>query len=187
MDEQTILEEYTRIEEQFSPMTTGGFIARALPYMHELMELYTPKSVLEIGFNRGGGALAFLLCSKAKVLSIDKIVNPKGITILTQEFPDRFRFEQINSQDLLDLPNREGVVCDFDLVYIDGAHDFASVTNDIEKSLKIGTDYILFDDWQCGSVTTAIELFLDRELEVVKQWNYPDESEMSWCFTKVIK
>jgi len=182
-----IILEYCRIERALGTRKEGGFNPLIFPTMHEVIDLVNPKSILEIGFNAGNGSLAFLLCSDAKVLSIDNFPNSESIVTLVKEFGSRFNFIHMHSNNLKNLRYMESTDCDYDLIYIDAEHSFVAVESDIKESLKYNPDYILFDDWQYPPVTTAIELFLDKKLKVIKQWNYPEESEASWCLTKVIK
>jgi len=181
-----IILEYCRIERALGAQEKeAGFNPLIFPTMHEVIDLVNPKSILEIGFNAGNGSLAFLLCSDAKVLSIDNYPNSKSIVALVKEFGSRFNFIHMHSNNLNNLRYMESTDCDYDLIYIDAEHSFIAVKSDIKESLKYNPDYILFDDWEQEAVKTAIETFLEK-IKIIKTWTVK-ENQASWCLTKVIK
>lgn len=181
ISEDDILLEYTRITENLGPITEGGFKTADLRSMYQLKDFINPKSILEIGFNAGGGSLAFLLCFKTNILSIDIRTNKKSEDTLIKEFGSRFKFIQMNSRDLENLD----VETNYDLIYIDGKHSTEAVIMDINNSLKFNPEYILFDDWGLPPVNVAIKSHIDIKLKVIKIWEYP-ENPCSWCLTKPI-
>lgn len=183
-----IILEYTRIAQALGPLREGGFNPLIFPVMHELMDIITPKSILEIGFNAGHGSLAFLLCTSAKVFSIDITENQKSEATLIKEFGNRFSYIIMHSSNLSNLEFEEKTECDYDLVYIDAEHSFAAVRADIKEVLKFNPEYILFDDWENAGVTAAIDSTIeDKKLEIVKTWSTKDGGPASWCLTKVLK
>lgn len=138
--------EYTKHFEHLSSPTMGGNNPNEPIGIEELLdvvEMTGAKRILEIGFNNGGGSLAFLMAPNEPIVtSID--INPSyqsGI-YLSGEFFGRFFFKQMHSGNLVKVfsPNT------LDLVYIDGDHSVSGCNSDIESALALKIPYILFDD-----------------------------------------
>lgn len=101
------------------------------------------NNILEIGFLHGSSALMFLLNTDAKVTSIDLETNEKSETYLLNKFPDRFKIIHGNSKDILPELMEE-----YDLIYIDGGHEYKTVKDDILACQYLMTDdcYIIMND-----------------------------------------
>lgn len=140
------------------PYSCGAHSVKAL---REIINIINPASILEIGFNIGHSASLWLHLSKAKLVSVD--ISCKQETMdasftLRSRYPDRFFFLIGDSKKLKlnepDWPN-------YDLIFIDGGHEFDDVTADIETAIRLGIPYIAFDDIlpQYGDVQKAINRF----------------------------
>jgi SAM-dependent methyltransferase len=145
-----------------------GSEAHVLKHIRTAIEIVQPKSVLEIGLNRGHGSAMFLALSKAKVVSIDISDRRETIfagTYLQNMYPERFMFFIKDSGFAIEcLRGRH-----FDLCFIDGGHDEASVLVDINLCENLKIPYLLFDDCypRYGEVLKAIGGYGD-DLTLIK-------------------
>tara|TARA_R100000231_G_scaffold502_1_gene906 strand:- start:410 stop:1027 length:618 start_codon:yes stop_codon:yes gene_type:complete len=117
-----------------------------------------PKSVLEIGFYKGGSAFIMMSLDKnLKLTSVDPVQNvatemtgqtdfsgeEKAIQTICENFPDRFTFIRKRSQDVRpDLEDQS-----FDMIYIDGDHWEDGIRNDFQLMLDLDIKYGLVDDF----------------------------------------
>jgi cephalosporin hydroxylase len=118
-------------------------LASAIDMIKDVLARTQPSNILEIGFNRGSSSLLFLYLSTANVTSIDIVNKPESVKYLSDTFINRFSFVLGNSL-YLDMKSLDN----FDLVFIDGDHEYNSIVNDIEQSLKVNPKFILFDDYE---------------------------------------
>jgi predicted O-methyltransferase YrrM len=146
-----------------------GSEAHVLKHIRDTIAIVQPKQVLEIGLNRGHGSAMFLALSKARVVSID--VSNRKETVhagihLAHQYPDRFQFFICDSAKVFEALKQHSK---YDLVFVDGGHDMASVLVDINLCENLKVPYILFDDVypRYGEVLQAIGKYED-ELELVK-------------------
>lgn len=127
-----------------------------------------PKTVLEIGFNRGSGALAILLSNDyTKVYSIDIAPRNASVDYLQSKFPNRFEFIQGDSKTI-QLPFDK-----VDFVFIDGDHSYEGVKSDAMMSLLLDADYILFDDYYHIAHGSDIKRVIS-ELQLILVKDYTD-------------
>lgn len=131
-----------------------------LDLYHAICDQYGIRSVLEIGFNRGGSALAFLLCG-ASVTSIDIYDTVESSEYLQQAFRDQFVFVCMDSKDIISDERSVGWHERFDLAYIDGHHGEQYVESDTTQCIQLGIPYLLFDDSHHGSHQN-IRTLIDR-------------------------
>ena len=137
------------------------------------------KIVLEIGFNAGHSALAFLSArSDVRVVSVEigrYEYTLKGKAVVDQQFPGRHTLLIGNS--LLLLPQMRELFKDFraDLAFVDGGHDFPVPGADIHHCLQLlqPAGLLLVDD-VCQhmvdvrrAVTEAVAAKRIREAEYV--------------------
>ena len=169
------LVEYGKHFEQLGPITVGGNNKDNPILLQELVdavEITKAKQILEIGFNNGGGALAFLMApSEPTVMSVDCNQNNQSSIYLSGEFYGRFYFKQMNSDDLMKVFKPTN----FDLVYIDGDHHIQGVQRDITSSIELKIPYILFDDTENKSHPYIVEIVhvgVEQHIwEIVKTYN----------------
>lgn len=146
-----------------------GSGAHVLQHIKATVDLVKPKSVLEIGFNRGHGSAMFLWSDKnVKVFSIDISTRKETVhaaIVLKNRFDNRFDFLALESGYAFDTLKDKN----FDLCFVDGAHDKLSVIVDINLCKNLKIPYLLFDDVypHYGQVTQAIGEY-DDELELIK-------------------
>lgn len=110
-----------------------------------MLAITQAKSVLEIGFNLGHTAMVWLNLGVERLVSVDISEHPKvaqGAAEVATTFPDRFTFIRADSKKLT-FPT--GV--QFDCLFVDGAHDLASVSNDIGIGKRLGVRWFFADDY----------------------------------------
>lgn len=150
--------------------TDWRFADIVAPAFKEILEITKAKSVLELGFNVGGGALMFLSVNpELKYQSVDIVENVKSVNYLRNKFKN-FSFLKANSGNLYHL-----MIEEFDLVYVDGDHSEQGVLSDIEVAFKFNPKYILFDDVLHPShryIYNIITALYISKLEVVKLYEF---------------
>jgi len=130
-----------------SPLNVGELGILAADDLIRAARMSDPNVVVEIGFNRGSSALAFLLSNDhCKVYSVD-IRAPESVSasvdFLQSRFPDRFTYVHGDSAFLHKL--LDGVSPDF--IFIDGDHSYDGVKRDAELSIQMAPKFLLFDDY----------------------------------------
>jgi predicted O-methyltransferase YrrM len=146
-----------------------GSEAHVLKHIRTALEIAKPKSVLEIGFNRGHGSAMFLgLDKNVSVFSIDISTRKETLhaaIVLKNRYDSRFDFLGLDSGFAYQTLRDKG----FDFAFVDGAHDRLSVIIDINLCKNLQVSYILFDDVYpaYGQVMQAIGEY-DDELELIK-------------------
>lgn len=128
-----------------------------------VLNIVKPKSILEIGFYRGGSAFLMMSLSDAKLTSIDPIFNDTDLYLgkkkedeytihakefecvekIRKQFGRRFKFIKKESKE--ELPEIRGE--NFDLLFLDGCHHEENVRNDFGLAIKLKIPYVLADDW----------------------------------------
>lgn len=157
--------------------TMGGtdwrFADIIAPSFKEILEIANPESILEIGFNAGGSALMFLSINpELNYHSVDIEENIQSIEYLSERFKD-FIFTKINSKFI-----DQKMFCffsEYDLVFIDGNHEYDAVVSDIEVALKFNPEYILFDDVLHPShsyIYHVIKEDYEEKFEIVKLYRF---------------
>lgn len=112
-----------------------------LPHFRDTISIVNPKAILEIGFNYGTSSSFWLNLCDAKVVSTDisdKDETVDAARILKERFGYRFDFYFRN-----ELPMAPDT---FDLIFIDGGHDYKDVFIDIKLAKDLRIPYLLFDD-----------------------------------------
>lgn len=137
-------------EDRVAGGNDPGF--KGLNKIHGLLDLIAyckPKTVLEIGSHLGVSTECFLLnCSKVVVIdpwTYDPFFD--GFMVRCGAYPHLKVYRDISDRALQYFPPAS-----FDMVYVDGLHDYFSVKKDIEGSLPLvksggwlaGHDYVKF-------------------------------------------
>lgn len=128
-----------------STLTVGEVGVGAAQSLSNYAKLTNAKTMVEIGFNRGSSALAFLLTLPDVVLhSLD--IRPyknvkESVDFLTNYFPGRFFYHSTSSENLLNI-----ITHDVDFVFIDGDHSYGAILRDTKLSIQLNPKYILYDD-----------------------------------------
>lgn len=150
----------------------GTISASEAVFLSGLVRDRGPVKVGETGFGRGRSAWAFLSANpEATMVSFDIGEHPGAFDakrVIDQHFPGRHELILGNSQKT--VPEHP---CDFDLVFIDGGHDYDSAMADLQNFAAPGR-VIVFDDvlervdWAVGCLTawkeaTGPDGFVDQE------------------------
>lgn len=123
------------------PFTSGPHCVRP---MRAALALTKAKRVLEVGFNLGHSAAIWLGLGVKRVVSIEVARRPEiaaAAVVLAENYGERFRLVVGDSKSAA-IEEK-----DFDLMFIDGAHDEASVSADITLGRRLGGEWFLFDDF----------------------------------------
>lgn len=148
--------------------------------LKEIIDMTQVKKVFEIGFNAGHSAFGFL--------SIDPDVHYHSIDIgryrytkdcadtIKSLFGERFKF---GIKDSLTVTPDNLESENYDMVYIDGDHRFASFRKDFQLCVDVGVEYILIDDITLfGSIREFVESLdgSDRHpYSVVKYFDFDND------------
>lgn len=162
---------------ELSKSTIGGtdwrFADIVAPAFKEVLEIAQPKSILEVGFNKGASALMFLSIDPTlEYNSVDIEKREKSVKFLQNKFK-YFWFYQNDSKYL--NPESGWYKKEYDLIFLDGDHSKEGVINDIEKSLLFKPKYILLDDFRHPShrhIETIVTEDYSDKLEVVKVFEF---------------
>jgi len=131
-------------------------------FLYSIVFSKKPKHVLEIGRFKGWSTSIISSALKdngtGTVISVDwiKRVHPAMDEFLNQNTV----YVDISSKDLLD--NTLVANTKFDVVFIDGDHNYDMVLNDLEKTSAVSSDqcYFLIHDSDMSGVETAVDDFL---------------------------
>lgn len=154
--------------------TDWRFADIVAPSFREVLEIAKPDSVLEIGFNAGGSASMFLQIDPTLIYhSIDIELNQESKEFLEKKY-NLFKLFKYDSK-FIDPVDSLSLRETYDMVFIDGNHEYEMVVNDIEKSLMFEPKYILLDDFRHLShkyiETIATEVFKEK-LDIIKIYEF---------------
>jgi predicted O-methyltransferase YrrM len=133
--------------------------------MYDIVSTIKPKTILEIGFNGGHSACCFLNASPtAKMYTFDICrwgIEEKAESILKRHF-DINLIKGNSVQTIPEFLSKNKLL--FDLILIDGCHDYDVVVSDIKNTMNLlNNDGILVvDDLHMGGVYNAV---IDTKLE----------------------
>jgi len=122
--------------------------------IYSLIKEYKVMSFLEIGFGRGYGALCAAKAMQengfGSVSTVDIDFDDNHMKMIRQIFPDdwfnRIEFLKGDSKEILNSDDMK--YRSYDMVYIDGAHDYESTKNDWEYAKDHFNKLVLFDDYK---------------------------------------
>lgn len=122
----------------------GSISANQAHYLSEMVKDYGPMKIAETGFGLGWSSWALLEGNpEATVTSFD-LVEYEGVrqakAIVDEHFPGRHVL--IEGDSKVTVPENQD---DWDLVYIDGGHDYESAMADLKNFAKPGR-MVVFDD-----------------------------------------
>lgn len=138
-----------------------------------IKEITDFRSLMEIGFNAGhSSAMILSMFDDVKVDSYDigqfEITEQNG-SLVEKRFPDRFSLTIIDSMDL----KPEQINGKYDILFIDGSHDYPQVSSDIRLFLQSDVQYVVLDDLQNKNVQKAYtELLYNDRHEVLLEKTY---------------
>jgi len=160
--------------KNFNPATGGGELGVTCFYtIKEIVNIVKPNWILEIGFNRGGSALMWLLTSNAFLVSCD-IRKPEktiqSINFINETFANRF--EYISLDTVNNLKNQQQWINKFDLIFIDGDHSYAGAKGDTIGAKALNIEFISYDDYNSPKHGVDIHRVIKEEnLTIIKEFN----------------
>lgn len=179
-----IFEDWVKDLPKPPPNWPGGIGPNYLDSLRKVITITQPKSILEIGFNLGGSALAWLHLSDATLVSVD--INPHDVLkqagdVLTKQFPGRFKLIICQNSERKKRILETGK--SFDLIFIDGDHTFGGVMSDIGLARSLGIKRMVFDDWLLHwgpGVSPAIEKTGLKLEFITNNLAYCEETGQEW-------
>lgn len=127
--------------------------------LQQLAKEMQPRSILEIGIGYDAfSANVWLNETKASVTTVDKRDwNGHGAR-LTTEFPNRYKFIEGRSEDVLPYAIKQGKK--YELIFIDGDHAYAGCKADIlnAQQLLVPGGVIVMDDYGVTRTDTAVDI-----------------------------
>jgi hypothetical protein len=155
--------------------TDPQFAEAIAPSFFDILEIARPATFLEIGFNVGGSALMFLSINSNLIYhSIDIVKNEKSVSFFYQKYK-HWKFFNVNSA--LIRPCEDGLLCKYDIAFIDGDHSSEGVLNDTEIVLSFKPKYVLFDDVDHPShkyIRTLVEKVYCNDFQVIKEYKFDE-------------
>lgn len=160
------------INSPLGPME-GSISEQEMHFLSELVKHHGPMKVAETGFDCGRSAWALLEGNPECTVTSFALMEFGGEKIvkdiIDKHFPGRHSLVVGDSKDTVPLCDE-----DFDLVFIDGGHDYETAAADLKNFAKSGR-MVMFDDiveasWAEGCVrawreATAEDGFVDEKLE----------------------
>ncbi|WP_161976528.1 class I SAM-dependent methyltransferase [Mycolicibacterium sp. CH28] len=165
------------------PPTEGSTSVEELTYLANLVPRTGARLIGEIGFNAGFSSFAFLSASPdTQVVSFD--LGEHGYStvakkLIDKKFPDRHTLIVGDSTKTVPAHRSKNPDLHFDLVFIDGGHEYEVAKADITNMAQFCTENtaVVMDDltpwlsWGIGPMrawTEAIESGLVRQEEMFK-------------------
>jgi hypothetical protein len=127
-------------------------------FWEEVYNLTKFKNLFEIGFNAGHTSNYLLENYDVNITSVDIAVEPYislCADLLKNKFKNRFNFIKTQSQKI--KPKK--YFNKFDIIYIDGCHEYECIKSDLQLSIQMGIKNIIFDDVQFETTKKVINEF----------------------------
>jgi len=152
-----------------------------------------PLRIMEIGFNAGHSAEVFLNNNCKYLVSFD--LGDHDYVMVAKEYMDRI---YPNRHQLVLGDSRETIPkfmaqfpeSEFDLIFIDGGHDYDIAKSDLENCLKIATKdtLIIMDDivegqqyqWTYGPTRAWSEKVSEKKIQHIGHREYYSGRGMAW-------
>ena len=141
-----------------------------MPPSDEVIQFWTQvkkltdfKSLMEIGFNAGhSSSIMLTLFEDIEINSCDigmyEITERNG-ELVKERFGDRFNLHIFDSTKL----KPEFIANKYDIMFIDGAHDYGPVTSDMKLWIESDIPYAVVDDLQNQNVKRAFNELLNND------------------------
>lgn len=176
-DYDLLFSDYEKTKEGHALLTE-----RTCNVIKEIYDTVKPEKVLEIGFNAGHTAFAWLtMFPELHYHSIDICQHAHTqphANMIKEVFGERFMFGNLDSKKA--KPN---MIKDYDLVFIDGDHSLEGLNNDYHLCHDAGTNWILIDDYTLRThiydLLNHIHNSKDHKYERVGVYEYDDHDATS--------
>lgn len=131
-----------------------------LKYVYGLMTECKPQSYLEIGTAEGDSlyVLGSTLPESGRIHWIDK--DEPGCREKRQQIEELLKPRTITGYSGLSTDDASVVTDMFDVVLIDGGHDYETVLSDCQHFADLARKYVLFHDIQIPEVNRAVHDYL---------------------------
>ena len=126
---------YTELRLRGYKIEEGSSSPRELQYLYEVAKRSYIKRIAEIGFHLGFSSYAFLKANpKVSVTSFDigsHSFIPAAKNIIDRKFPNRHTIIYGDSTKIIPDFAKMNPNIEFDLIFIDGGHDYETAKADI--------------------------------------------------------
>jgi predicted O-methyltransferase YrrM len=165
--------QFITLLNQLSGPIIGELEFESFNSIKSICEKTQPKTILELGFNRGASAIMWLENSKATLHSIDIRSQQEvklSLNYIQTAYPDRFTYTCMDHSLLSDMVKEfKGK---YDLIFIDGDHSYEAIYRDTKNTIQFNPTFIVFDDYfhlVHGSDTKKV--IKEFNLEIIEEYN----------------
>jgi predicted O-methyltransferase YrrM len=149
------------------------------------------KTIGEIGFNAGHSSVTFLAANPAcKVVSFDIMVHPYariGKRFVDATYPNRHTLIEGDSLKLVPAFFLWNSSMRFDLIFIDGGHDYTTAYGDLLNMSRFATEQtlVIVDDLNYSSVAEAWNRSIEKGF--IKETQRLSKGAREWAVGRYIK
>jgi len=177
--------QFTTLIGQLSGAITGELEFESFSSIKAICEKTQPKTILELGFNRGVSAVMWLENSEATLHSIDIRSQQEvesSLNYIQTAYPNRFTYTCKDHALLSDMV--EEFKDKYDLIFIDGDHSYEAIYRDTKNSIQFNPTFIAFDDYfHVAHGHDTKKVIAELNLEIIEEYN----TSCGHVLTKLIK
>jgi predicted O-methyltransferase YrrM len=138
--EQLMWEVYDRVRDNGARIYEGGASVAEAAYLQQLVRKYGAVTIAEIGFNIGFSGIAFLDCSPATTVVSFELDRRRAVEVAKEFVDERYpgRHELVIGDSRKAVPQyAETGGGRFDLVFVDGGHEYETAVADIANAGRL--------------------------------------------------